>query len=171
MKTEKNKRQSDRAARVPLRGSAATAAVFIGLPARFPFQITAPSASSSSDTPIRRPNHHCASAARSNRALRFFPNALGFSVLRVNMQSTSNQGFVDKPASARIPMPVMPESVLRFFRANGRLGGLAKSQAKTNAARENGRLGGRPHKQGAATLPMSAVLAAINRASTKGAAD
>ena len=87
------------------------------------------------------------------------------------MQSTSNQRIVDKATGAHIPAPSMPESVVDYFRATGRVGGSAKSLAKTNAARENGKLGGRPRKPQAAAPPTSAVLALINRAQTNSAAD
>ena len=82
------------------------------------------------------------------------------------MQSTKNPQKVDKASGARIMRPAMPESVLDFFRATGRIGGSAKSPAKTKAAQANGRLGGklggRPRQH---LLVESEVLSHLGRAS------
>ena len=78
------------------------------------------------------------------------------------MQSTTNQQFEDNPASGDIPTLVMPESVLAYFRATGRVGGSAKSPAKARAARQNGKLGGRRRKR-RALPPMSERWLAVKK--------
>ena len=80
------------------------------------------------------------------------------------MQQAKPAQIVYKPTGAQITAPVMPAPVLDFFRATGRIGGSAKSEAKAKAARKNGKLGdtlgGRPRNQREA-LPKSEVLASI----------
>ena len=88
-----------------------------------------------------------------------------------SVQSIKAKQIVNKKTGERIMVPVMPRPVLSFFRSMGRIGGSATSPAKTEAVRKNGKLGGRPRKHDATTLPPSAVLAVINRAQTKSAAD
>jgi hypothetical protein len=80
------------------------------------------------------------------------------------MQSTRNARIVSKTTGAQITAPVMPAPVLDFFRANGRIGGSAKSPAKAKAARRNGKLGGKPGgplRNQQEALPKSEVIASI----------